>query len=280
MNRRPIDWSLRECEVTADAYFSGLRKKLSHVPFNRAAACREIAGEIGRTRGAVDFKFQNIDAILLKNGLPRMMDAVASNAQKLLEYVVLDPMSKRIEDFDAAPDDAPAPVPDESPFVPVPSFQLPEESKTPDAPEYTPVKIDFAVRDARNKKLGRSGEKWVIQLEREALIEAGQAELAARVDWVSERLGDGCGYDILSFDEHGREKFIEVKTTNAGSKTPFYVSSRELAVADQKGGMYKLYRVFDFGVNPKVFVLEGPLSSCLLLMPRAWSAVPKPHHAF
>ena len=103
-----------------------------------------------------------------------MMDAVASNAQKLLEYVVLDPMSMRIEDFEAAPDDAPAPVPDESPFVPVPSFQLPEESKTPDAPEYTPVKIDFAVRDARNKKLGQSGEKWVLELEREGLIKAGE----------------------------------------------------------------------------------------------------------
>ena len=79
----------------------------------------------------------------------------------------------------------------------------------------------------------------------------------------------------MSFDEQGKEKFIEVKTTNASAMTPFYVSPREPAVADQKGARYKLYRVFDFGGNPRVFALEGPLSNRLHLVACAWIAIPK-----
>ena len=41
--------------------------------------------------------------------------------------------------------------------------------------------------------------------------------LAARVDRVSETRGDGLGYDVLSFETSGRERLIEVKTTNYGA---------------------------------------------------------------
>lgn len=92
---------------------------------------------------------------------------------------------------------------------------------------------------------------------------------------VAEQVGKGLGYDIVSFDEQGKEKFIGVKTTNASAMTPFYVSPREPAVADQKGARYKLYRVFDFGGNPRVFALEGPLSNRLHLVACAWIAIPK-----
>jgi hypothetical protein len=40
--------------------------------------------------------------------------------------------------------------------------------------------------------------------------------LADQIDWVASRLGDGLGYDIVSFDGNGDELYLEVKTTNAG----------------------------------------------------------------
>jgi len=70
--RRRTDWTLDECEAAVEVYFEGLRKKLAGHKFNRTQACRSVAEKIGRPHGAVDLKFQNIDAVLHKHGLPRM----------------------------------------------------------------------------------------------------------------------------------------------------------------------------------------------------------------
>jgi hypothetical protein len=43
--------------------------------------------------------------------------------------------------------------------------------------------------------------------------------------------GDGAGFDIASFDPDGRERFIEVKTTNGAATTPFFLTRNEMAVA-------------------------------------------------
>jgi hypothetical protein len=276
--RRADDWTLRECEFAADAYFDCLNDKLQGRPFNRAQACREVAEKIGRSRGAVDYKWQNIDAILFKHGLPRMMNAVAKNTQKLLEYVVVDPLAERSHVYDSTFDAMPLPNTDEDVFVPVPEF-LPRSNNAQRAEAVTSVKIDFAARDARNRQLGARGEEFVLALERETLRKRGLTDLADRVTWVSRDKGDGWGYDILSFDVEGQEKYIEVKTTNAGETTPFLITANEIAVADQKGKAYKLYRVFDLGSDPRVFVLEGPLTDRLHLEARLYSARPKPKGA-
>ena len=47
--RRPEDWTLEQCEAAADAYFQGLEKKLRHEQFNREAACRSVAEQIGQS---------------------------------------------------------------------------------------------------------------------------------------------------------------------------------------------------------------------------------------
>ncbi|GKY89897.1 hypothetical protein STA1M1_37660 [Sinisalibacter aestuarii] len=60
-------------------------------------------------------------------------------------------------------------------------------------------KFDVAGRDERNRALGRAGEERV---------------LARKVRWVLEEEGDGAGYDIASFAPDGLPRLIEVKTTN------------------------------------------------------------------
>lgn len=39
---------------------------------------------------------------------------------------------------------------------------------------------------------------------------------------------------IFSFDERGRDRLIEVKTTNGSARTPFYLSRNERQVADER----------------------------------------------
>jgi hypothetical protein len=47
----------------------------------------------------------------------------------------------------------------------------------------------------------RFGEEWVIDFERRRLHdEERRPELAKRVEWIANTLGDGAGYDIASFN--------------------------------------------------------------------------------
>jgi hypothetical protein len=82
-------------------------------------------------------------------------------------------------------------------------------------------KFDVAERDARNRALGKAGEECVLHHERQQLCAAGRDDLADKVRWTAVKDGDGFGFDILSFEADGREKLIEVKTTNGWERTPF-----------------------------------------------------------
>jgi hypothetical protein len=96
--------------------------------------------------------------------------------------------------------------------------------------------------------------------------------LAAKVTWVAERFGDGLGYDIESFSDKGHPVFIEVKTTKGPITTPFFISENERRVAAEKGVAFRIYRLFGFGSNPKVYTLSGPLETVLALEPIAYRA--------
>jgi hypothetical protein len=76
------------------------------------------------------------------------------------------------------------------------------------------LKIDFAEGDAANRKLAKLGEEFVLNVERHRLKEEGRDDLALRVQWVSQEVGDVLGFDILSFDESDdTEMMLEVKAT-------------------------------------------------------------------
>lgn len=83
-----------------------------------------------------------------------------------------------------------------------------------------PRKFDYAVREDSNRKLGYGGESWAVRFESNRLSDEGRPDLAAKIDCVSDRLGDGTGYDIMSFESSNVSRFIEVKTTNGGATTP------------------------------------------------------------
>ena len=87
--------------------------------------------------------------------------------------------------------------------------------------------------------------------------------------------GDGAGYDILSFNIKGQEKYIEVKTTKGPATTDFFISPNELEFSTQHAEDYSLYRVFEYDLesaSAKVYVLEGDLSTQLNLQPTQYKA--------
>ena len=120
----------------------------------------------------------------------------------------------------------------------------------------TPSKTDYVLRQKENSRLGAAGEQWVFAYEKKRLSAAGRKDLAKKVEWVAQK-DDSKGYDILSFDEEGNELFIEVKTTNGGAQTPFYLSALEMAVSGNNASKYRLYRVYDFLKAPKLRVIIG-----------------------
>jgi hypothetical protein len=129
----------------------------------------------------------------------------------------------------------------------------------------TATKLDLAAKDSKNRELGCNGELFVVEFERKRLQAAGRADLADQIKWVSQEVGDGLGYDVLSYTDQGQQLRIEVKTTNAGPGAPFYISANELDVWRSDPGKFRLYRVFDFAKGPKIFILEGDPDQILKL---------------
>lgn len=80
-------------------------------------------------------------------------------------------------------------------LVPPPPFADPDGTLTP-AVRRLVGKFDPVERDARNRDLGKAGERFVVAFERDRLRRAGQEDLADGVRWVSDLDGNGYGYDV------------------------------------------------------------------------------------
>jgi len=129
---------------------------------------------------------------------------------------------------------------------------------------------DYSKRDEKNRRIGDAGELLVLKLEIEFLKKEGLLELAERVRHTSKLIGDSAGYDIESYNKDGGIKYIEVKTTQGGNDTDFFMSSNEVAFSESHPNNYYLYRVYDFSekVNSaKFFVINGDLKKNLILTP-------------
>ena len=64
------DWTDQELDLIVADYFLMLNDEAAGVPFNKAQHNRLLRNNISRSRGAVEFKHQNISAVLEKLCLP------------------------------------------------------------------------------------------------------------------------------------------------------------------------------------------------------------------
>lgn len=275
------DWSPREVEATVLDYMAMFRFELAGQNYNKSAHRRALLERLeGRSEAAVELKHQNISAVLRDLGyfwIPGYKPR--SNYQGQLARTV-EAWVRANPDIDRhalAAAEAPASTPEHFEFddfeVPGPmrreGFEVGVREAQSAYGECSRVAMrrDYAAREAQNSSLGRAGEELVFKFEQYRLSKAGFPRLAAKVEHVTHTQGDGLGFDVLSFDEQGNERFIEVKTTTFAKETPFFASASEVGFARQNAERFALYRLFEFRKEPKCFTLPGAIESHCALDP-------------
>jgi hypothetical protein len=211
-------WTDPENDLIIADYFAMLKVDLAGQPYSKAEHNRQLASRIARGRGSIEFKHQNISAVLKGLGESWILGyKPAMNFQMSLVDAVLRWLSSHPDWITRAP--ILAPLRHMKDLKPLWIGPPPTMRNTPPPDELEKMlaiahKFDVAGRDERNRALGRAGEERVVHNERQVLNQAGQDHLARKVRWVSEDDGDGAGYDIHSFGIDGADRLIEVKTTN------------------------------------------------------------------
>ena len=268
-------WTREEVEVTVADYLDMLTQELAGQSYNKTAHRRALQRKLNdRPEGAIERKHQNISAILLELGSPWIPGyKPLSNYQRLLFEVVeqqattnplFDQVALKAADQQAVP-------PSLSDFnkVLVPSPTVSQRAKQERAPYLREqgFKRDYLAREARNASLGRAGEEFAVAYERARLHALGKKVLSDRVEHVAETKGDGLGFDVLSFEETGGERFIEVKTTSFAKETPFFISRNEVEFSKSFAKQFQLYRFFEFRKLPRMFSLRGAIGDNCFLDP-------------
>jgi hypothetical protein len=280
----PENWFREEVEAAVVDYFEMLTLELRGRPFNKAERNRQLQQRLrNRSHGSIERKHQNISAILIESGYPYVEGyKPLGNYQDLLRVVVETRLSAARDVNSVVADAVEKPaveIPNVDDLLAIevdPPTREEKSSRTREqpGPARIPTRRNYLELEARNSSLGRAGEELAVRFERERLRRIGEPKLAANVQPVALILGDHLGYDILSFEQDGRERLIEVKTTRFGAWTPFFASRNEVNVSQQRAEQYQLYRIFAFNSQPRLFALPGSLRQSCRLDPFTYSAIP------
>lgn len=274
------DWTREEVSLIVADYLAMLTCELVGQTYNKTAHRRQLISLLsGRSEGSIEFKHANISAVMLELGFPYLRGyKPRSNFQRsLLVNEVCEQVSRLSVLDEAAMSAAQRPavgleVTDLSRVSAVAPRVVTHASEPSPAYLRPPIKRDYLERESQNRSLGLAGEEFALRFEQWRLSQLGSGQFAEQVVHVSKREGDGLGYDIRSFEPDGRERFIEVKTTGFGERTPFFVSSNELAFSKSNAERFHVYRVFDFRMTPRLFQLHGAIDRHCQLDPTTFRA--------
>jgi hypothetical protein len=273
-------WTEGEVAAIVAVYFQMLRMQELGQTFNKLELNRRLQNIIpARNIASIEYKHRNISAVLNLFGAQAVIGyKPLPNFQRLL----VDEVARALE-FDGALDEAairrvetpaePPPLENFDEFVVgVPISKVRVTEQRINWVRRKPIKRDYLEREARNRSLGLAGELLVMEYEARRLHEMGAKKFADRIDHVSRTQGDGAGYDILSFDGDGRERYIEVKTTAYVAETPFFVTPNEIGFSNDRSDSFHLYRLFAFRDKPQMFTLSGAIAAHCLLDPVSFRA--------
>ena len=261
-------WSKIEVALIVTDYFDMLIKELNRIPYKKADHRRQILPLLNnRSEGSIEFKHQNISAILINLGRPYITGYLPRyNYQNLLEEEVIDYLIHHSEiesDFQQFVEKDLIKPQTRLDFEKI--IVTPPEIVTVTEPkplyQHKTIKINYLEKEQSNKAIGLFGEEIVIEYEKWNLIRLGKDKLADKIKWISKEEGDGAGFDILSKNLNGTDKYIEVKTTRLGKETPFFFSSNELQFSINKASYYHLYRLFNVESDVKLFQKNGALNT-------------------
>jgi len=265
-------WQDDELDQIVTDYFSMLSAELAGKAYIKSKHSSALMAKIDRSHRSVEFKHQNISAVLDELGMPwisgykpkwnyqnAIFDAIDRYLTK--HSGILDPVPRR-QLVQALPKET---------FVETP-IPTPARERIPERLRQLVVKFDPVERDHCNRSLGEAGEAFVVDFEKRRLAEAERTDLARKVRWTSKEDGDGAGYDVLSYNLLGKERLIEVKTTNGSARTPFFLTRNECAVARERAVDWCIYRVHLFANSPRIFTIQPPLKNFVNLTPETWRA--------
>lgn len=260
-------WSNYEVELIVTDYFQMLSDELTGKPYKKSEHRKNLLPLLNnRSEGSIEFKHQNISAVLINFGQPYIKGYLPRyNYQKILEEIVINYLYNNlgIEDkfkqFADKDVHIKSTVNFEKLIIEPPVLGLVAEP----SPSYhrSPIKVNYLEREQSNNKLGKSGEELVLHYEKWVLIKNGKDNLAEQVRWISKEEGDGAGFDILSKNNNGSDKYIEVKTTKLGKETPFFFSRNELIFSQQHIKDFHLFRLFNFESEARMFTKIGGLDT-------------------
>lgn len=263
-------WSDDELDAIVADYFDMLGDELAKRPYVKSHHSAALMARIGRTHRSVEFKHQNISAVLEELGMPWIP---GYKPKRNYQNAIFDGIDRYLSGHGELALAVAAPVAaisDAEIFVETPLRA--DEAEQPAGLKRLIRKFDPVAREFRNRSLGKAGEAFVLDIERQRLIKSGRPDLARNIRWISSEEGDGAGYDILSFDATGSERLIEVKTTNGAARTPFFLTRNEHETTIARPDCWRLYRVHLFALAPRIFALTPPLESAVHLRTETWRA--------
>ena len=271
-------WTKEEVVCIVADYFRMLLSELEGKSFNKTEHRMTIAPRLAnRSMGSIEFKHQNISAVMIDLGLPYIAgykprgnyqgllkettEGMLESFSELIKIIKIDvDRSAELQNMDNILNALVYP-----PVSQNNSMNIREKRSSFSGNKSKFSKINYLEREARNISLGAAGEKFVLKYEQTRLEAIEKFNLADRIEQVSETQGDWAGYDIRSFNDDGSDRFIEVKTTRYGIETPFFVTKNELGFSTDNPSDYNLYRVFSFRKTPKLFMLQGRLDKVCVL---------------
>ena len=104
----------------------------------------------------------------------------------------------------------------------------------------------------KRKLTGQKGEEIAVAIEQAFFESINRKDLADKIRHVAVEDGDGLGYDVLSFFEDGRKKYIEVKSTTASLGSSYFLSSNELGFLKDHNEDAFIYRILVTNDVPEV----------------------------
>lgn len=268
--------------IIAD-YFEMLLKESEGQDYVKAEHRRTLKHQLdNRSDGSVEYKHQNISAVLAELELPYVEGyKPARNYQHILRPMVESFLKNNTEIlaklFNAAANALP-PIQEIPPLLEVqaPAARDIKGVRRVHEPQALYTKRDYLLREANNKALGDLGEEAVLAYEENRLRQAGRPDLASQIEWTAKDVGEGIGYDIRSFDIAETPRYIEVKTTKHGIYFPFYITKNEIRFSEAHADAYHLYRVFSFRSQPKLYIKSGSVTNSFQLQPYVYKAWPQP----
>lgn len=265
-------WQDDELDAIVADYFAMLQADLSRQPYIKSRHSAALMAQIGRTHRSVEFKHQNISAVLDELGMPWIPGYMPKrNYQNAIFGAIDRYLTEHPAILQPPPSAPPSPPSATEIYVDPPTFMV-ADKPVPERLRRLVQKFDPVERDHRNRALGKAGEAFVLDLARRQLIDADRPDLARRVRWIADEDGDGAGYDILSFNLDGHERLIEVKTTNGSARTPFFLTRNECDLATERPADWRIYRVHLFARRPRIFTIAPPLENAVKLTPETWRA--------